>query len=440
MRVLLLLALVVPTFVAMAQSPGSYNLDFEEVNPRIGLPLHWGLGNVRNENIPNDNSLAAFRVDSVVKQSGKYSLLIDWDKKYGEWTASNYVIGKSFKGKTIKLTGYVKTEGVEESAGLWMRIDGDGKTLAFDNMATRPITGTTDWKEYSVELEYAEEEAIRITVGGLISGKGKLWTDNLHITIDGKDISAAEEYKKIKSNYKAALDTAYNTGSGIATIETSGEKVKILTNLGMLWGFMKYYHAGVCSGDVNIDASLFRMMPGILTATSAKQSYQLMEKWVDDLGKPAACPECKKYKKNKSTVQMPDYGYLFDDNNLPTSLTEKLTYIQQNRFANEKHYYIETAPYIGNPVFTHELSYSSATYPDAGLRLLALYRYWNMIQYFFPYKHLIGEDWNKVLGEFIPVFAMQTIPWPINSPVLNLLPGYMTLMRMYGAAADRSKK
>ena len=43
-------------------------------------------------------------------------------------------------------------------------------------------------------------------------------------------------------------------------------------------------------------------------------------------------------------------------------------------------------------------------YPDAGYRLLSLYRYWNMIQYFFPYKHLIGEDWNQVLPEFIPKF------------------------------------
>ncbi|HSZ35223.1 MAG TPA: S41 family peptidase, partial [Puia sp.] len=31
--------------------------------------------------------------------------------------------------------------------------------------------------------------------------------------------------------------------------------------------------------------------------------------------------------------------------------------------------------------------------------------YWNIIQYFYPYKYVIGEDWNKVLPEFIPKFA-----------------------------------
>jgi len=39
---------------------------------------------------------------------------------------------------------------------------------------------------------------------------------------------------------------------------------------------------------------------------------------------------------------------------------------------------------------------------DAGFRLLTLYRYWNIIQYYFPYKNLIEEDWKNVLEEFIP--------------------------------------
>src|SRR4029453_13114139 len=39
--------------------------------------------------------------------------------------------------------------------------------------------------------------------------------------------------------------------------------------------------------------------------------------------------------------------------------------------------------------------------PDAGLRLLALFRYWNMIEYWFPYRDVIGEDWDGVLAEFV---------------------------------------
>lgn len=43
-------------------------------------------------------------------------------------------------------------------------------------------------------------------------------------------------------------------------------------------------------------------------------------------------------------------------------------------------------------------------YPDPGFRLLTLYRYWNIIQYYFPYKNLIEGDWKDVLEAFIPKF------------------------------------
>ena len=63
------------------------------------------------------------------------------------------------------------------------------------------------------------------------------------------------------------------------------------------------------------------------------------------------------------------------------------------------------APNIGNPEFRNEDPYSNMPYPDAGFRLLSLFRYWNMIEYFFPYKPLIKENWNDVLREFVPRFV-----------------------------------
>jgi C-terminal processing protease CtpA/Prc len=47
-------------------------------------------------------------------------------------------------------------------------------------------------------------------------------------------------------------------------------------------------------------------------------------------------------------------------------------------------------------------SYSEMKYPSREYRLLAAFRIWNNIHYFFPYKHLMGEDWDRVLRDFIP--------------------------------------
>ena len=49
-------------------------------------------------------------------------------------------------------------------------------------------------------------------------------------------------------------------------------------------------------------------------------------------------------------------------------------------------------------------SYPEMVFPTAEYRLLALFRYWNVINYFFPYKHLIGDSWQTVLPRYIPKF------------------------------------
>jgi C-terminal processing protease CtpA/Prc len=46
--------------------------------------------------------------------------------------------------------------------------------------------------------------------------------------------------------------------------------------------------------------------------------------------------------------------------------------------------------------------YSEMTYPTAPYRLLAVFRFWNIINYFFPYMHLIDRPWDGVLTEYIP--------------------------------------
>ena len=48
--------------------------------------------------------------------------------------------------------------------------------------------------------------------------------------------------------------------------------------------------------------------------------------------------------------------------------------------------------------------YADMTFPNSEYRLLALFRYWNVVNYFFPYKNLIGDSWNTILQRFIPKF------------------------------------
>lgn len=93
-------------------------------------------------------------------------------------TIMQQISAKTFVGKRMRFSGFVKTREVEGWCGLWMRIDSAlSVALKFDNMQSRAITGTTEWNYYSCVLDIPENGAI-INIGILLSGKGKIWFDN----------------------------------------------------------------------------------------------------------------------------------------------------------------------------------------------------------------------------------------------------------------------
>lgn len=53
---------------------------------------------------------------------------------------------------------------------------------------------------------------------------------------------------------------------------------------------------------------------------------------------------------------------------------------------------------------TIDQPYSEMKFPTVEYRLLALFRFWGVVDNFFAYKHLIGPGWDDVLARYIPRF------------------------------------
>jgi len=68
-----------------------------------------------------------------------------------------------------------------------------------------------------------------------------------------------------------------------------------------------------------------------------------------------------------------------------------------------------------------ERSYSEMQYPPLEYRVLAAFRIWTVINYFFPYKDLMGEDWNGVLREFIPRMEKAATALEYNLAVSEMM-------------------
>jgi C-terminal processing protease CtpA/Prc len=103
-------------------------------------------------------------------------------------TFSQLVRADNYRGKRVRYSAYVRTRDASgPGAGLWMRIDGNGGSLAFDNMMTRPITGTTDWMMASVVLD-VPDEATGIAFGLLLGSPGDAWIDDASLEVVGTDV------------------------------------------------------------------------------------------------------------------------------------------------------------------------------------------------------------------------------------------------------------
>lgn len=82
-----------------------------------------------------------------------------------------------FIDKRIRLSCFIRTEDVENYAGMWMRVDDTMEdVLQFDNMSNRPIQGTTNWNRYSIILDVPKRSAV-ISFGVILSGQGTVWAD-----------------------------------------------------------------------------------------------------------------------------------------------------------------------------------------------------------------------------------------------------------------------
>src|ERR1035441_2510606 len=122
-----------------------------------------------------------------VKQAGELALAPPTVAQADFGSATGTFPVEVARGKRIRVTGYIKTENVSGYAGLWWRVDGESKTgpLAFANLKNQAPKGTTDWKQYELEIPVAEN-ASAIWFGQLLSGSGTAWFDNIKVELDGK--------------------------------------------------------------------------------------------------------------------------------------------------------------------------------------------------------------------------------------------------------------
>jgi C-terminal processing protease CtpA/Prc len=375
--------------VTAQQTPNqTLNLSFDKTDSagRInGCSYQWAI-----------NGYYSYKDDSI-KIDGTNSIRIQKEvaEPDGKFTSVTFLLPAHFSAKKITLKGFIRTENVNGYAGLWLRTDAGTNAGEFSNLGESAPTGNTDWKNYSTTVKM-DKDVTKIVFGGLLSGSGKAWFDKFELYADEKPIDKVEWQV---SNNKAA---SVKSNVQLDSVLTNKQKENLFV-LAKLWGFLKYHHPDVAKGNNNFDLELFKILQPVTNAPNAEKRNELLLNWINSLGNEMDYKLSKELPVKDVHIN-PNLSWINDKALFSEAVINKLNsiYLHRNRSDNA---YIKLMPGVLNPNFDGEEKYTAMTGDDDGLRMLGLFRYWNIIEYFFPSKYLIKENWEQVLQEFIPQFA-----------------------------------
>lgn len=173
--------------------PQKLNLGFESIKSDQFKPVGWDyFGDGYN-----------IALDNKIRYNGKYSLRIEPGPDNSHFQGSGGV-SCLYHGiqdnQRIKVTGFIKNESTnKDSLGLFIHcatVRGDVRSTTHD----MELSGTHDWKEYSVEL-VASKETKYLAFGAVMSGPGKIWVDNIKLFIDDNEVFTQSDSYSYKARH-----------------------------------------------------------------------------------------------------------------------------------------------------------------------------------------------------------------------------------------------
>lgn len=184
-----------------------------------------------------------------------------------------------------------------------------------------------------------------------------------------------------------------------------------LQKLCKVWGYVKYTHPAFLQGKKDWDPELLGLIPFIRTAQNENEVNEILYNWFIGLGDSdydtdfldlewVNAPKENKY------VQA-DTSWVSDSTYLGKSLSDALLKMKEVPVIYKKNEPVIFGKYRV-PYFPHEKSYEDMDYADIKYRLLGLFRFWNAVEYYYPYLNILDDNWNALLKEHIAMMVEGT--------------------------------
>jgi erythromycin esterase len=127
----------------------------------------------------NPESGYVVEIDRTVAHGGNASVRIQSvgsSAKDGFASFMYMLSAAPYRGKTARLSAYLRAEDVTKFAGLWIRVQDVSGTLAYVNSEDQFTSGDTEWTQIRLELRLPENSEW-IFLGAILEGEGTVWVD-----------------------------------------------------------------------------------------------------------------------------------------------------------------------------------------------------------------------------------------------------------------------
>jgi len=113
---------------------------------------------------------------------------------------------EGYRGKRLRFSAALRSVDLENRVALFMRVDDQkGKSLAFDNMRDRFISGTHDWAHHAIVLDVSEE-AEGILFGFFSVGAGQAWMADVELDVVDQSVPTTDILAEIAPYFPTNLD------------------------------------------------------------------------------------------------------------------------------------------------------------------------------------------------------------------------------------------
>ncbi len=203
-----------------------------------------------------------------------------------------------------------------------------------------------------------------------------------------------------------------------------------------VWGFAKYYHNNNTRTVVNVDSVLFKAIPQVLSCSNKiKFNDLLLNEVIDTIQYTPLTEQNPHPDINQYTLI--DNKWFGDSVYLNSQVQKRLDKLFLNYSGWKKERatsFVYNRGNEGTVRQSNEKAYEN--FNNENIRLLGLFRYWNMINYFYPYKNSMDESWDQALYESIPLFRRATSKEAYHKAIYQLTNRLRDTHASYPATVD----